>query len=94
MLKELTGVTDNKRTACFRSVIVYIDKDGKVNDFEGIFPGIISHERYGGGGFGYDPIFYLPERKCSVAQLPATEKNRISHRGIAVAKLKKFILEK
>ena len=93
MLKELTGVPDDKRTACFKSMIVYIDKDGNTQDFEGIFSGTISHERYGGGGFGYDPILYLPERKCSVAQLPASEKNRISHRGIAVAKLKKFILE-
>lgn len=94
MLKELSGIPDNKRTACFRSQIVYIDLDGNTHDFEGIFPGTISKEKCGCGGFGYDPIFYLPDRKCSVAELPASEKNRISHRGIAVAKLKKFLIEK
>lgn len=94
MLKELTDVPENKRLARFRTMIIYIDSEGNTHDFEGVFPGTIGHERYGGGGFGYDPIFYLPERKCSVAQLPASEKNRISHRGIAVAKLKKFLLQK
>lgn len=93
LLNALESIPDEKRTAKFKSVVVYIDKEGNSHKFEGIFPGVISKNRSGEGGFGYDPIFYLPEKKCSVAELPADEKNRISHRGIAVKKLKEFLLK-
>lgn len=93
LLEEL-GITDIKnRTARFRCVIVFIDSRGVSHNFEGILPGYIGFERSGEGGFGYDPIFFLKGQDCSVAELPDIEKNRISHRGIAVAKLKKFLLE-
>ena len=91
LLDELADVPESKRTARFRCVIVYIDENGKSHKFEGVFPGQISFERSGKGGFGYDPIFFLPKHGCSVAELQAEEKNRISHRGIAVKNLKDFL---
>lgn len=93
LLNELGDLPQEKRKACFRCVIVYIDNTGISHNFEGIFPGYIGFSRTGKGGFGYDPVFCLPERNCSVAQLPAEEKNRLSHRAIAVEKLKKFLSE-
>lgn len=91
LLVELSNVPDNARTARFRCVIVYIDAAGIAHEFVGTLEGKIGHERLGAGGFGYDPVFMLPERGCSVAQLPAAEKNVISHRAYALAKLKAFL---
>lgn len=91
LLKNLEGVPEEKRTARFRCIIVYIDEAGNSESFEGIFPGFIGFQKCGSGGFGYDPVFYLKPDNRSVAQIPADEKNRISHRGLAVAKLKKYL---
>jgi XTP/dITP diphosphohydrolase len=57
---------------------------GDVHQAEGVCEGVIAFEPAGAGGFGYDPIFYLPEYACTMAQLSAEEKNRISHRARAV----------
>lgn len=57
----------------------------------GIFHGVISVEPQGGGGFGYDPIFYVPEHQCTAAELPATIKNQISHRAKALAELRRLL---
>ncbi|NCB38548.1 MAG: RdgB/HAM1 family non-canonical purine NTP pyrophosphatase [Erysipelotrichia bacterium] len=91
LLDELHDVPDAARTARFRCVIVYIDAMGISHEFVGILEGKIGYEPLGEGGFGYDPVFMLPDRKCSVAQLPADEKNKLSHRAFAVAKLKAFL---
>lgn len=91
LLAELQGVPEEKRTARFRCVIVYIDAAGSAHEFVGVLEGRIGFERLGNGGFGYDPVFMLPEKGCSVAQLPAEEKNRLSHRAFAVEKLRNFL---
>ncbi len=93
LLEELAEIPFAKRTARFRCVIVYLDQNGSAHNFAGILPGTIATAESGKGGFGYDPIFYLPERDCTVAQLPTKEKNLISHRGLAVKKLKDFLKE-
>ncbi len=90
MLQVLQGVPEEKRTARFRCVIVYLDEKGDTHEFSGTLEGRIGFECLGDGGFGYDPIFMLPERNCSVAQLPASEKNVISHRAYALEKLKAY----
>jgi XTP/dITP diphosphohydrolase len=59
--------------------------------FDGYLHGKISEEPAGEGGFGYDPVFYVPEKELTVAQLPLTTKNRVSHRAMAVKKLKKWL---
>jgi XTP/dITP diphosphohydrolase len=91
LLDALKEVGADQRTARFRCLISYIDENGTSHYFEGIFPGRIGFERAGNGGFGYDPIFFPEGSEKSVAEYPAEEKNRISHRGLAVEKLKKFL---
>ncbi|MDD3001969.1 MAG: RdgB/HAM1 family non-canonical purine NTP pyrophosphatase [Candidatus Riflebacteria bacterium] len=91
LLAELKELPLEKRTARFRCVIVYLDSAGKPHEFSGTLEGIIANKRTGNAGFGYDPIFWLPERKCSVAELTDTEKNTISHRSRALQKFIKFI---
>lgn len=88
ILEMLQGVSDEKRTARFVSVIAAAFPDGKTITTRGVLEGKIAHEIAGEGGFGYDPIFFLPERGCTTAQLPPNGKNEISHRGIALRKMK------
>jgi XTP/dITP diphosphohydrolase len=73
-----------ERTARFRCVLVVFTPAGKLSSAEGICEGLIAHEPAGQGGFGYDPVFYLPSYDCTMAQLPEEEKNHISHRARAV----------
>ena len=88
MLMEMEGKTN--RRACFRTVICLIE-NGEPKFFEGRVDGVILTERYGEGGFGYDPIF-MPDRfAVSFAEMPLEVKNRISHRGRAVAKLAEYL---
>jgi XTP/dITP diphosphohydrolase len=91
LLAELGDLPIDKRSARFRCVIVYLDQQGVPHEFVGTVEGYIGNECLGTGGFGYDPVFMLPDRGCSVAQLPADEKNAISHRGRAVEALKAFL---
>lgn len=90
MLDVMKDVPDGKRTARFRCCIIYIDAEGKSHEFNGTLEGSIAHECHGEGGFGYDPIFFLPERKCTIAELSGSEKNTISHRAFALEKLKDY----
>ena len=85
LLRELEGVTD--RRAHFTCAIVLARPDGSVVKAEGYFYGVIAHEEAGANGFGYDPLFYLPERGCTSAQLTPEEKNAVSHRANALHKL-------
>ena len=93
LLRELEGVNDDKRTARFASVLVFIDVDGKETVAEGFVEGRIGHQERGSEGFGYDPLF-LPE-VCTdgktMAELTQDQKNSISHRGNALRSLKEKI---
>ena len=91
LLADLHGVPEARRTARFRCVIVYIDAAGLAHEFVGVLEGSIGSEMRGKGGFGYDPVFMLPEKGCSVAELPAAEKNSLSHRARALAQLRSFL---
>ncbi len=81
----LADVPWPQRTARFICVIAIATPDGRARTVEGVCEGFIAHEPRGSGGFGYDPMFYLPEYGCTMAELPAGVKNRISHRGRAGA---------
>lgn len=91
LLKNLEG--KENRNARFRTVIALI-LEGKEYLFEGAVNGVIIPERMGSGGFGYDSVFVADGYKQSFAQIGAEEKNRISHRGAAVAKLARFLKER
>ncbi|MBI2341490.1 MAG: non-canonical purine NTP pyrophosphatase [Deltaproteobacteria bacterium] len=86
LLGELAGVPKEKRTAHFICSMILIDPNGKEYEIEGRVSGRIADKESGAGGFGYDPIFYLPDRNCTIAELPLSEKSKISHRGLAAKK--------
>ncbi len=83
LLSRLKGVPWEERAARFRCVIALALPDGEVEFCQGECPGIITLEPCGVGGFGYDPIFYLPQLDKTMAELSLEEKNRVSHRGQA-----------
>ena len=93
LLRELEGVPWEKRTARFRCVIALTWPGGQVETVEGVVEGVIQYEPEGCNGFGYDPIFHLPERGCTTAQLSTSDKNCISHRGQAVRKAANFLMK-
>ena len=84
LLANVNACGDVGRTAHFVCVITVVFPDGREFVSEGRCEGLIAHHEAGEGGFGYDPIFFLPARGCTIAQLSAAEKNAISHRGKAV----------
>jgi len=88
LLHDLKGVPAANRGAAFRCVLVLYPPDGRYEAFEGCWEGRIVEEPVGKGGFGYDPLFFLPGEGMTVAQLTPEIKNRISHRAKAFAKLK------
>ena len=88
LIDSLEGVPDEKRTARFVCVIAAVLPDGRTLTSRGTIEGIIGREERGGGGFGYDPIFFLPEYGCSTAELSMEQKNEISHRGKALREMK------
>ena len=83
MLKEMQNVPDLERGAQFRTVVAYKDSKRELI-CEGIVKGNITTEIKGFGGFGYDPLFYIPEYKKTFAEMTMEEKSKISHRGIAI----------
>lgn len=93
LLQAMSGVPDGRRGACFFSVIVLLRHatDPEPLIAEGRWRGRILHEQTGAGGFGYDPVFFDPQSNCSAAQLDAAIKNRISHRGRALARLLELV---
>jgi XTP/dITP diphosphohydrolase len=91
LLRELEGVPPESRKAVFRCVLALCKPDGWCQVFDGRWHGQITREPRGKGGFGYDPVFFLPERGVTVAELPPEVKNSVSHRGEAVAKLRRWL---
>jgi len=88
LLSRLKGVPMEKRQARFRCVIALASPEGLIGTVEGKCQGFIAFEPEGEHGFGYDPVFYLPGLKKTMAELPPEEKNLLSHRARAAAKLK------
>jgi XTP/dITP diphosphohydrolase len=86
LLKEMANVEDDKRTARFRCVMVYVShaRDDNPLIAEASWEGRILRETRGNNGFGYDPLFFVPEQGCASAELPPEVKNRLSHRGQAL----------
>ena len=91
LLIELEGIPYEKRTARFRTVITFVDENQELST-EGHIDGVISESIKGDGGFGYDPIFFVPHLGKTFAELSSIEKNKISHRGIALQKLRKILI--
>ncbi len=88
LLKELEGVPLEKRTARFRCVIVVYHPSGHWFKAEGVWEGLIAPEPRGEGGFGYDPIFLIPELGKTAAEISLELKNKLSHRAKALAEMK------
>jgi XTP/dITP diphosphohydrolase len=93
VLSELKDVSRQNRTARFVCALAFARPDKKTFVVRGTCEGEILTERRGNKGFGYDPIFYLPSLERSMAELSKEEKNKISHRAVALRKLKEFISE-
>ncbi len=86
LLNELSDVADDRRTARFKTVAVYVHKETELSA-EGVVEGVITEKEEGVGGFGYDPVFSVLDMKKTYAQLADEEKNRVSHRGKAIRSL-------
>ena len=91
LLKELENVPNDKRSARFVCAIALISPDSEEYLFEGKIEGFINHGAVGCGGFGYDPLFYVPQLKKTTAELTAEEKNNITNRGMAFKKMVEFL---
>jgi len=91
LLLDMEKIPIPERTARFICAIAFILPNLSEHIFEGKIEGVINHSEAGCGGFGYDPLFYLPERGMTTAELSAEEKNNISHRGNAFRKMVEFI---
>ena len=84
LLKLMEAVPEEKRTAKFVSVITMLTPEGDKLVARGECPGVILKEKHGVNGFGYDPVFYVPEEGCTFAEMPGSRKNQISHRAKAL----------
>ena len=91
LLKELEGLERKRRKACFCCVLTLAKAGKLLKAFEAKLKGVISKEIKGEAGFGYDPVFYLPSYKKTVAQLSLSQKNKISHRAKAFKKLHDYL---
>lgn len=86
LLDALKGIPEPQRTARFRCVMAFLRHPDDASPIlaEGVWEGSILDAPRGAGGFGYDPLFFVPEQGCSSAELSAADKNRLSHRGQAL----------
>lgn len=91
LLREMAGVPTENRTAAFHCVIALCLPDGSCRTFDGALPGVILEAPRGEGGFGYDPLFLVPEYGQTFSELPMEVKNAISHRGRAMQMLKEAL---
>ena len=94
IIERLSGVPDHLRTARFVCAIAAAFPNGEVITKTAYIEGIIGYEEAGEGGFGYDPIFFVPEYNCTTAQLSPNQKNLISHRGKALREMKDVLLNR
>ena len=92
IIRKLAGAAERERTARFVSAIAAALPDGSILTTEGVIEGVIAHEPAGAGGFGYDPIFYLPEFHATTAELTPEQKNAVSHRGKALRAMKNKLI--
>lgn len=93
LIERLEGVPMEQRTARFVCVIAAVFPDGKVETTRATIEGVIGYEERGENGFGYDPIFFVPEFNCSTAELSPQQKNAVSHRGKALRQMKEILKE-
>ncbi|MGV8923020.1 MAG: RdgB/HAM1 family non-canonical purine NTP pyrophosphatase [Thermomonas sp.] len=95
LLRELDGVEEVRRSARFVCVLALVRhaNDPQPLIAQGVWEGRILHSRRGANGFGYDPVFFSPAHGCSAAELDAAVKNRDSHRGLALARLKRCLAQ-
>lgn len=91
LLDRLEGVPDEKRTARFVCAIAAAFPDGTSEVVRGTMEGMIGHMAAGENGFGYDPIFFLPDYGCTSAELSPEKKNELSHRGEGLRKMREII---
>ena len=91
LLDKLEGIPDEERTARFVCAVAAAFPDGSVETVRGTIEGTIAKEMLGENGFGYDPIFYVPEYGCTTAQMDPDKKNELSHRGNALRAMRKII---
>ncbi len=91
LLDKLEGVPEEQRTARFVCAIAAILPDGTEETVRGTIEGLIGYKIEGANGFGYDPIFYVPECGCTTAQLTPEQKNACSHRGNALRAIRKVL---
>ena len=89
LLAELQGVENSARTARFQCVLVYMEHEFDPTPIicQGSWEGVIGFEPHGTNGFGYDPVFFVPQYSCTAAELSSEQKHSLSHRGQALRKL-------
>lgn len=91
LLQEIARFPERERTARFQCVVALATPDGRVETTAGTVEGLILERPRGNHGFGYDPVFYLPQYDATMAELPQETKNRISHRGQAAVLAKQSL---
>lgn len=94
LLDRLEGVPEEERTARFVCAVAAVFPDGTVATVRETIEGRIARESEGSNGFGYDPIFYVPEYGCTTAQMTPEQKNKLSHRGKALRAMKEVLFDK
>jgi len=94
LLAELKEIPEEKRMARFRTVIAVAWDEDRMDTVEGSAEGVITSEKYGGEGFGYDPVFYYPPAGKTFAEMTLEEKNGVSHRGKALVKARELLARK
>ncbi len=94
LLRDLKGVSREKRTARFRCVIAVAWSLDEIQIVEGAAEGLIAEDVVGDKGFGYDPVFFYPPMKKRFSEMTLEEKNRVSHRGLALQRARTLIMER
>ena len=94
LLDRMEGVPDEERTARFVCAVAAVFPDGTVDAVRETIEGRVAYEPAGDNGFGYDPIFYVPEYGCTTAQMSPEQKNELSHRGKALRSMRAILKEK
>lgn len=91
LLEKLAGVPESRRTASYVCAVALVLADGEERVFRGTCGGVVLPAERGAGGFGYDPLFYIPEEGATFGELPSERKNAMSHRGRAVRSAAEWI---